>query len=181
MRRLPLLTASFLLVAFSPTAHAATGFLGVDGMTATVLQEKQSSFSGLGLRGRLQPAGLIKEVELMPTVEYWRNSNTVQPYGIETMRKDATMAFDAVYRFNPSGWQPYVGMGYGLHFLTTRVNAPTLGLNNATNSVIKGGLAAMAGVTFGLNQRLDNFIELKYHHVTDYRQLKINWGLAYKL
>jgi len=28
---------------------------------------------------------------------------------------------------------------------------------------------------------VDNFIELKYHHIPDYRQLKINWGLAIKL
>jgi Outer membrane protein beta-barrel domain len=188
MRRLPLLFASFLLLvaaflvlAVPVVAHAANVVTGVDGMTSTILQEKQSSFSGLGLRAVVHPDRLIKQVELLPTLEFWRNSNTLSPYGIETMRKDATLAFDARYRFNPSGWQPYVGAGYAIHFLSTRVNAPSLGLNNASDSVIKGGLSALAGLTFGLSQRLDNFIEVKYHHVPDYRQLKINWGLSYRL
>lgn len=179
MRRLSL-AVSLVLVALPLVARAGV-LTGVDGMTATVLQEGQSSFSGIALRARFHPDRLIKEVELMPAVEYWRNSSSVSPYGIETMRKDATLAFDARYRFNPAGWQPYVGAGYALHFLTTRVNAPSLGLNNASDSVIKGGLSALAGLSFGLSQRIDNFIEVKYHHVPDYRQLKINWGLTYRL
>ena len=26
------------------------------------------------------------------------------------------------------GWNPYVGAGYGIHFLSSEINAPTLGL-----------------------------------------------------
>ena len=47
--------------------------------------------------------------------------------------------------------------------------------------MIKGGLAALAGLSFGMSDRIDNFIELKYHHIPDYRQLKLNWGLSFKL
>jgi len=181
MRLLRLLALASLLILALPSLGRAGALTGIDGMTATVLQEGQSSFSGLGLRARIHPDRLISEVELMPSFEYWRNSNTVDPYGIETMRKDATLGIDARYMFRPGSWQPYIGAGYSLHFLTTRVNAPTLGLTNATNSVTKGGLSALAGLSFGLSGRLDNFLELKYHHVTDYRQLKINWGLSYRL
>ena len=179
--RLPQLAVClFLIITLPCSAHAAS-FTGIDGMTSTVMQEHQSSFSGLGLRAHFQPERVVKELDFMPSVEYWRMSSTVQTYDVETMRKDATLAFDVRYRFEMSGWHPYVGMGYGLHFLTTRVNAPTLGLNNASNSVVKGGLAALGGVIFELSPKFDNFIELKYHHVTDYRQLKINWGIAYKM
>jgi hypothetical protein len=170
-----------LLLASAPAVARAGLISGLDGMSSTVMQEGQSSFSGLAVRVRLQPQRLIQQVELMPSVEYWRSSNTVQHYGIETMRKDATLGMDARYTFNTKGWRPYVGAGFGLHFLSSRVNAPSLGLNDATDSVVKGGLAALGGVSFGLSQRLDNFIELKYHHITDYRQLKINWGLSYRL
>jgi len=154
---------------------------GVDVMSATVLQEGQSSFSGLGLRARLHPERLIAGVEILPSLEYWRNSSTVSPYNIRATRKDATVGVDARYNFHVRGWNPYVGAGYGIHFLSSEINAPTLGLNEATSSVIKGGLSALAGTTFGLTSRVDNFIELKYHHIPDYRQLKINWGLAVKL
>jgi hypothetical protein len=117
----------------------------------------------------------------MPSIEYWRNSSTVPPYNIRASRRDGTMAMDVRYMFHPAGWQPYIGAGFGVHFLSSQVNAPSLGLNDASDSVIKGGLSALAGVSFGMSKRLDNFIELKYHHIPDYRQLKINWGLAFRL
>ena len=175
-----LLAASAMLVCLSASAHAGL-FAGLDGMTSTVMQEGQSSFSGLAMRVRLRPQRLVQQVELMPSIEYWRSSNSVRHYGIETMRKDATLAMDARYSFNTKSWRPYLGVGFGLHFLSSRVNAPSLGLNDATDSVVKGGLAALGGVSFGLSPRLDNFVELKYHHIPDYRQLKINWGLSYRL
>jgi opacity protein-like surface antigen len=169
--------------ALATTAHAQQKSLltGVDVMSSTVLQEGQSSFSGLGLRARLHPDRLVAGIEILPSLEYWRNSSTVSPYDIRTTRKDATLAVDARYNFQVHGWNPYLGAGYGLHFLSSRVNAPSLGLNDASNSVILGGLSALAGTSFGLTPRIDNFIELKYHHIPDYRQLKLNWGLAVKL
>jgi hypothetical protein len=168
--------------AVSPAYAQTTKILtGVDVMSATVLQEGQSSFSGLGLRARIHPEQLVPGVEILPSIEYWRNSSTVSPYDIRTTRKDATLGVDARYSFQTHGWNPYVGAGWGLHFLSNRVNAPGLGLPDASSSVIKGGLAALAGTSFVLTPRIDNFIELKYHHVTDFKQLKINWGLAVKL
>ena len=170
-----------LALLISPAlARAANGpIAGLDGWTATVFQEGQSSFSGLGLRARLKSAQLVDGISLMPTVEYWRIASTVKPYGIRTTRKDATLGFDARYDIPARRWKPYVGAGFGIHFISSEVNAPTLGLNDASTSVIKGGLAALAGASFGITERVGNFIELKYHHVTDYRQFKINWGLSY--
>ena len=178
----------FLLVLFAATAVASTAhaqqtkvLTGIDVMSATVLQEGQSSFSGLGLRARLHPERLVSQIEILPSIEYWRNSSTVPPYDIRATRKDATLGVDARYNFQVHGWNPYLGAGYAIHFLSSRVNAPTLGLNDASDSVVKGGLAALAGTSFALSKRIDNFIELKYHHIPDYKQLKINWGLAVKL
>ena len=179
-RSLGWLAVSLSLLVVPPAARAGT-LTALEAMSSTVMQQGQSSFSGVGLRVRLHPERLIKQVELMPAFEYWRNTSTVHPYGIHSMRKDATLALDARYVFNPAGWQPYVGAGYALHFLSSSVDAPTLGIHDASDSVIKGGLAALAGVTVGLSGKFDNFFELKYHHIPDYRQLKINWGLAFKL
>jgi hypothetical protein len=74
-----------------------------------------------------------------------------------------------------------VGAGYAVHFLSSSVNAPSLNLNNATNSFTKGGLAALAGVSVPLTTKVHNFFEVKYHHVTQNRQLKLNWGISYNL
>lgn len=181
LRPLLLVTLAALAALFVSIAHAASApsLLGVDVMTANVMQEKQSSFSGLGLRVRLHDERLIDAVTFMPTVEYWRSSSTVTGFGIHSVRSDATLGCDIRYALRATGWKPYVGGGYALHFLESEVNAPALGLNNASHALTKGGVTALAGATFPLTGRLENVVELKYHHVTDYRQLKINMGLAY--
>lgn len=166
--------------AFTLPAHAGD-MTGVDGATSTVMQEGQSSFSGLGIRLRFHPSALIRNIEVMPTIEYWRNSNSVSAFGIESTRKDATIGLDARYVFYRDGWEPYVGGGFAVHFLSSTVNAPTLGLIEANDALTKGGLAALVGVSVPLTTKISNFFELKYHHITDYRQLKLNWGITYNL
>ena len=175
-----LLPIAVTLLLFPAVAHSG-GILisGIDGMSSTVMQQHQSSFSGLALRARVHSDRLIHNFVFMPTIEWWRSSNNVQPFGIETSRKDATLGMDARYEFRREGVRPYLGAGFGMHFLSSRVNAPTLGLNNATSSLVKGGLSALGGVSFGLTSKVDNFLELKYHNIPGYSQLKFNWGLAY--
>jgi len=46
---------------------------------------------------------------------------------------------------------------------------------------LKGGLAVLGGTSFGISTRFSNFIELKYHHLPGFSQLKINWGLSYSM
>ena len=170
-----------LLLAALPALVRAGILSGVDAMTSTVMQEGQSSFSGVALRTRLHSAQIVEGFELMPSVEYWRNGSTVQPFDIRTSRTDATFSLDGRFAFHGDAWKPYLGGGFGVHFLSTEVRAPALGLPHAEHSLIKGGFAALAGASFPLAKRLDNFLELKYHHIPSYSQLKINWGLAWQL
>ena len=169
------------LLAVLPAAAFATEFTGIDGFMSTVFQADQSSFSGLGLRARFTPPQLDSTVELMPNIEYWRNTTEVSEFGISATRKDATLGFDARYSFNNLSWRPYLGAGYALHFLSTRVDAPSLGLDDVTSSSIKGGIALVGGVSFGLAGRLSNVMELKYHYLSGGEQLKLSWGLGYDL
>ena len=165
-----------------PPAPSTTGLLtGVDVMSATVMQQGQSSFAGVGVRVRLHPERLASGLELLPIVEYWRNGSTLSAYNIRTSRKDATLGLDARYGFKAGNWNPYLGAGFGIHFLSSKLDAPSLGINDASDSVVKGGLAALLGTTFPMSTRVDNFLELKYHHIPGYKQLKINWGLSIKL
>jgi hypothetical protein len=91
--RLPLrlcLVVCAALFAAAP-AHAAFKLAGIDGISSTVMQQGQSSFSGLGLRTRITSDRLISGFSIMPTVEWWRSSTTVQPFGIKSARNDGTM------------------------------------------------------------------------------------------
>jgi len=169
--------AALLSAALAPTA-AAMKLTALDLMTSTVMQEKQSSFSGLALRARMTSPLFIQGIEFMPTVEYWRNANSVEPFGIRTTRKDATFAVDVRYAFRETGTKPYLGAGFGLHFLSSSVDAPSLGLVDESHALVKGGFGALGGVAFPLTQKIENFLELKYHHIPGYRQLKFNWGIS---
>jgi len=180
MRKAIVSLVVLVALAVVPTTSRAQ-LLGFDGMMATVMQEGQSSFSGIGFRARIHPLSLIDQIEVMPTFEYWRNSSSVDPFGIETTRKDATLGADVRYVISASGWEPYFGAGFSLHFLTNKVNAPGFGLNDASESTTLGGLSLLGGASFGLTDRVDNFLELKYHHLSGNRQLKLNWGIAFHL
>jgi opacity protein-like surface antigen len=172
-----------LLLLVSAVLARARVFSGVDVMTSTVMQQHQTSFSGLSARVGLRSARIVEGFDLLPYVEYWRNSARIEvlDHTITSTRKDATLGADARYSFPREGWRPYVGAGLGIHFLSTEVDAPSLGLDHANDSMIKGGLSALAGITFPLSSHLDNFMELKYHHLPGYSQLKINMGIAWKL
>jgi hypothetical protein len=170
--------ATALLSAAVP-ARAAGGLSGIDAMTATVFQEGQSSFSGLGLRFRLRDARLVENIEFLPTVEYWRNSSTVDAFNLSTVRRDATLGGDARWLFPGEAWRVYAGAGVAIHFLSSQVNAPGLGLNHEKEALTKGGLALLGGVAFGTKTRLGNFVEVKGHLVGGFRQLKINMGLSW--
>ena len=191
-RLLAVVAATAVLFTTVPgPAHAATapaagtrpaggyGFTGVDAMTATVFQEGQSSFSGLGIRARLHDARLLENVEFLPTVEYWRNSSTVDLFNVATVRRDAALSADARWMFPGEAWRAYAGAGLAVHFLSDQLNAPSLGLVDRKHSLTKGGLTLLGGVAFGTKSRLGNFIEVKGHLVGGFRQLKINMGLSW--
>jgi hypothetical protein len=164
--------------ATTPAATSTSLLSSTEVLLSTVMQEHQSSFSGLGLRGRIKVPQLIEGFTVMPSIEYWRNQSTIQTFDIQTVRKDATLAAILRYDWKHEGWAPYAGAGWGVHFMSSEVNAPVLGLNDASDSTIKGALEALGGVSFGLAGRLGNVIELEYHHLPGEAQLKLNWGLS---
>ena len=181
MRFIPRALLVLTLAASLASAASAAELLGIDGMSATVIQQHQSSFSGLGLRARVHSSQVIPNVEYLPYIEWWRNTSTVQPFDVSSVRSDATVGFDARYVGEFRGLHPYAGVGLGLHFIHNEVSAPSLGLPHAEDSLIKGGPSLLGGATFALGGRLENFLELKYHYVPNYSQLKINMGLAFNL
>lgn len=176
--RMPFAAVAALL-AFIPAPSRAATLNAIEGLTSTVFQQDQSSFSGIGLRMRIQIPQLVEGFSVMPTIEYWRNKSTLTDFDVTATRKDATLGALLRYDVKRETWQPFFGAGIGMHFLSNELDAPALGLNDESESVIKGGLALLGGVRFGIAGRLSNLIELEYHHVPDHSQLKFNWGLGY--
>jgi hypothetical protein len=180
VRHVILLLAAVAALAAVPTApaRAAGGLTGIDIMTATVFQEGQSSFSGLGLRFRINDPRLADNIEILPTFEYWRNSSTVSAYDLHSVRRDGTLGGDIRYVFPGETWRFYAGTGVAVHFLSDQVDAPTIGVVG-DDSKTKGGLTMLAGLWFGSRSKVGNFLEVKGHLVGGYRQLKINMGLTW--
>jgi hypothetical protein len=103
----------------------------------------------------------------------------VDPPNVTVSRKDATLGAGLGYRFHRANWQPYVSGGLGVHFVSSKVNAPQLGLDDQQDSYIRGGPYALVGVSFPLTGHVQNFLELEYHHLPDASQLKINTGIGW--
>jgi len=183
MRTAECLTAALLVLAFSADARpVAAGMLsGADAMSSSIMQHNQTSFSGLSARLRLKPAPGLDGFEVMPGLEYWRTTTTVPIYDIRSQRRDATLGIDARYRFQTGGWSPYLGGGFAIHFLSSEIQAPMLGVPSESKSIMKGGLDALGGLSFPLAGAFESFLEVKYHAVSDYEQLKLSWGLAFNM
>ena len=173
-----LIAAALAVATLAPPAGADSKS-GIDGLMSNVMQEHQTSISGFGIRGRFQSQLLVDNVTFMPTIEWWRSASHVDAYGIDTQRVDNTLGLDVAYQFPVHDMIPYAGMGFAAHFMSSKVNAPLLGVYNAEKTITKGGLTALIGIAFPLTASVQNFLELKYHHITDYRELKLSWGIGF--
>jgi opacity protein-like surface antigen len=158
----------------------ASAISGLEVMTSTIFQQHQSSLSGLAARLSMKSVRLVPGIDFLPTIEYWRNHVSLETYQIESTRSDATLGVMARYTFHHEGWSPYAGLGLGAHFISTKVNAPLLGIFNQEHSVTMGAPALVGGVTFPLQGSVDSFIDLEYHAIADQEQTKINWGLGFR-
>jgi len=182
VKRIPTLLLAALTAGLALTAapaRASGGLSGIDAMMATVFQEGQSSFSGLGMRFRISDSRITENIDFLPTVEYWRNSSKLESFGLASVRRDGTIGADVRWLFPGEAWRFYAGTGIAAHFISTEVDAPQFGLNDANDSLTKGGMTLLTGVWFGSRSSLGNFIEAKAHFVGGYRQLKINFGLSW--
>lgn len=172
---LRLFFVALLLLVSAALARAS----GLDVMMSTVMQQDQSSFSGLGMRARVQPASLRAGLEILPFVEYWRSRSTVEAYDVTIERTDAALGCHVRYLFHASTMNPYLGAGYGIHFLSDDLRASRLGVPDASNSLIKGGVSFLGGATFPLTRTVGTLIDVEYHYLPGISQFKLSWGLGW--
>src|SRR5688572_15064709 len=79
------LALAFLLAPRPTAAHT------IEGLTSTIFQKDQSSFSGIGIRMRVQLQQLAEGFSVAPAIAYWRNQSKVDEFDIQVTRKDAML------------------------------------------------------------------------------------------
>jgi hypothetical protein len=151
---------------------------GIDVMAAAVKLEGQSPTTGLGLRMRIDSLDLPEGLELMPTVEWWRDKSSSSTFNFESSYRDLAMGLDGVYQWQWGAFEPYMGAGFAFHFLKSDLQAPELGVPGSSESMVKFGPDFLFGMRFPTTGRLQPFGEAKYQHAPPARQFKINFGLG---
>jgi hypothetical protein len=172
--------AGLIALVAIPAPALSAPLTGVEGIFHTVFQQDQSSFSGIGVRLHFKSAQLIENISITPSIQYWRNHSHLSSFDISSTRSDARLGVDARYTFLRYGVQPWVGGGWGLHFLNNRVTAPSLGLLDAEDSVVRGGLGIGAGLSTPIAGQLTNDFGVEYDMLGSESQLKLNFGLHYR-
>lgn len=181
MARARMLALAGLIACLAVPAPALSAPLtSVEGNFYSIFQSNQSSFSGLGMRLHFKSAALIENITITPSIQYWRNHTNVPSFGVESSRSDARLGVDMRYTFLQYGVQPWVGGGWGLHFLDNELSAPTLGLVNAEDSVVKGGMSLGGGLSTPIAGQLTNDFGIEYDFIGDQSQLKLNFGVRYR-
>jgi hypothetical protein len=161
----------------SPPAHAVT-LHRVEFLTQTVRVEGQSAISGFALRLHAEPWAKKKGLSLVPAIEHWRDADEFPEFGIaKVSQRDWTIGADMRYRFeSEKTWHPYAGAGMALHLLKS-VYEP-LDQPEIEDNSTRVGFNFLAGVDLPPAASFQSSIELNYHLLPGFQQLKINWGFG---
>ena len=183
-RFVALFTAVGLCCALSPAfaqqnqtaAHndVGLGFKGIGGSIGLVDPEDASSALALGLH--VDMGQVVRNVRLVPSMEYWSVGTDVGAYKADF--SDLAFATDLKVDFPLQGgrFTPYLGGGLGLNFLSFDSTVPNVDSSNDT----KFGLNVLGGMRNDVMPNLAIFGELRYSFVSDANQLKLLGGFTYK-
>lgn len=171
------IAAGFCTAFLTAPVHAFR-LAGADFQLQTVKRHNQTAISGLALRARLDDVDLPVGLMLMPMVERWKDKSSVEFVGIEAMQTDLAVGIDAAYQWDWGAWSPYLGAGLATHFIAIEANAPSLGLNDAQDTLTKVGPDFLLGVDMPGAAGVRSTLEFKYQYISDYEQFKFNWGLT---
>lgn len=134
------------------------GFNGVGGRLGYFDPEALSGTVGIGAHANL--GEIIKNLTLLPTVEYWGKSGLSQ----------WSLAADARYHYSASEVNPFVGFGLGLYFTDAKNFGGSTDL----------GLDLLGGIDVPVGENLTFSGEIKFV-VTEVNSIRISGGLTYFL
>lgn len=151
------------------SAGFQVGMVNPEDLDATV------GFGGFADWGTLTP-----NIRLASHLDYWSKSEGIPATGKATLR-DVAVTMRAKYMFPVSSekFQPYVGMGMGLHFLNAKVELA--GFPDIEDGTSKVGFDFGGGFAAPINPRMDFQADTWYGVVDGFNQLSLKGGLAFKL
>jgi opacity protein-like surface antigen len=152
------------------------GLVGVDVMQQSVRQRGHSSITGTAIRGRIENDDLPIGITLMPSIDYWRDKDVLDDFGVVAVQRDWRFGVDARYDWQWGNWSPYAGGGLALHDIETRYSAPGQPESEVGHSKI--GPDVFLGLQLAPTGWLQSFVEVKYDFVSNYSQFKFNYGFG---
>ena len=173
----------FALTSQSAWATSDLGFKAIGGAVSVVGPEEMDTTFGLGIM--LDHGTIVPQLALESRLDYWSQSE--ESFGSEVKARDITVGARCKYLFKVSNptFQPFAGAGLGLHFVHAEVNVvpppgfPGFGMN-AEDSATKLGLDLGGGMAAAVGPRTSVLAELWYGVVSDFSQLSLRVGMAYR-
>ena len=117
----------------------------------------------------------VKNVHLMPSVEYWNVGNDVGQYNSDFSDLAVRLGVNFDFPLQDQRMTPYLGGAIGLHHFSIDSNDPGIGSDSET----KFGLDIQGGARNQFTPNLSLFGELGYSFVSDANQLRLLGGLTY--
>lgn len=133
-----------------------------------------------GVGGFADWGTLTPNIRLTSHLDYWSKSEGIPATGKVTLRDVAlTMRTQYMIPVSSEKFQPYVGLGMGLHFLNAK--AELAGFPDASDGTTKVGFDFGGGFAAPLNPKMDLQADTWYGVVDGFNQLSLKGGLAFKI
>ena len=157
----------------TPNQDVGLGIRGIGARIGVVDPEDASTTLSLG--GHLDAGTIVRNVHLVPYIEYWSTGADAGAYNVNY--KDWTLGTDVNVDFPLQGQRmtPYLGGGLGLHLLSYDTTVP----GDVSSDHSKLGLNIQGGIRNQMWPNLSLFGEVKYAFVSDSNQLKLMGGFTY--
>lgn len=161
--------------AFAQQAERTTG-LGIKGIGVRLgLADPEDASSALLLGVHMDAGEFVRNVHVVPSIEYWNVGNDVGLYNADFSDLAFKLAVNFDFPLQDQRMVPYLGGGLGIHRLKFDTNAP--GFPDYSDT--KFGLDVQGGARNQFTPNLSLFGELGYTFMSDANQLRLLGGLTY--
>jgi opacity protein-like surface antigen len=150
--------------------------LGLKGLGIRLgLTDPEDASSALMYGVHLDAGTLVRNVHIIPSVEYWSVGNDVGLYSADYSDLAAKVDINFDFPLQDQRLVPYLGGGLGLHRIKFSTNVP----GDFDASDTKLGLSVQGGMRNDFTPNLSLFGELGYAFVENANQLRLLGGFTY--
>ncbi|HEY6572175.1 MAG TPA: outer membrane beta-barrel protein [Candidatus Eisenbacteria bacterium] len=182
LRRTGILLGLAMVAAITLAAPAVaqqaedTSGLGLKGIGVRLgLADPEDASSALTMGVHIDAGTLVRNVHVVPSVEYWNVGNDVGPYNTDFSDLAFRLGINFDFPLQDQRMVPYLGGGIGIHRFSFDTNVPNIDDDSRT----KIGLDVQGGARNQFTPNLSMFGELGYSFVSDANTLRLIGGLTY--